>query len=395
MLGQVAFSEAAISDLNLPSTPVFAPVVSFLRFYHPQPADSLRYYVNRRKAEQASGPVWAQLPYKPKFLTRPIETPVSQWYLNQGSRRLRVFTTDPFLRVDDIVVEMLVSSLTNAPITVDDIAFEALVHNNPPIRFDDIVTESLAKVNPPIKIDVLLTENLIAGPEPSDPGPVPMFPTVPYGLPIKMRPKMFTTISDLKSGREMRFPNQTIAAIWEFEILYEVLRDQTQNQEPYLPLEDFTEYMQVVQHWLSMYGQYGMFKFDAPWDDSRENQTIGTGNGEDYYFTIVRTWGFGSNEITEPIGYINEVFEVTIGGLVVDPSRYVINRNEITFIYPDTGQAHPPDPGQRIAMSFSFYYLCRFQTDDQDFNEFFKNINEVKSLKFEAPYWPPGKRDAL
>jgi len=388
-------SDAAISDIADKSIipPVFPPVVAFTKFHHQQPENSLRYYVNRRKAEQASGPIWVQLPYKPTFLHRPIETPVSRWYLTQGDIRRHAVPRDPTVKFDMLVIETLVA--VNPPTLFDNVLEEVLVKVNPGTIFDGVMEEVLLKNNPPINFDTIVSEGLIAGPLPPEPGPIPTFPAVPYGLPIKMRPKMFTTISDLKSGREVRFPNQTIAAIWEFEILFEVLRDQTQNQQPYTPLAAFTEYMQIVQHWLSMYGQYGMFNFDAPWDDSRENQTIGIGNGEDYYFTIVRTWGFGSNEITEPIGNINEVFSVTIGGLPVDSSRYIIDSNQITFIYSDTGLPHPPDPGQRIAMSFSFYYLCRFQDDSQDFSEFFKNINEVKSLKFEAPYYPPGKRDAL
>ena len=394
MLGQAAFSEAAISDFVESGIIPLSPIVGYIKRLQPIPQNSLRYYVNRRKSgiTQARPPEFI-VPYKPNYLHRPIEVKAEQWQLWKPYFRRGAFEENPTVTFDAIVIETLVS--VSPPARFDVLAEEILVKVNPPVRVDALAEEILLENTPPTNFDSVIAETLIAAPLPPDPGPIPTFPAVPYGLPIKMRPKMFTTISDLKSGREVRFPNQTIAAIWEFEILYEVLRDQTQNQEPYIPLESFTEYMQVVQHWLSMYGQYGMFIFDAPWDDSRENQTIGFGNGEDYYFTIVRTWGFGSNEITEPIGNINQVFSVTIGGLPVDSSRYIINRNQITFIYPDTGNPHPPDPGLRIAMSFSFYYLCRFQNDDQDFNEFFKNINEVKSLKFEAPYYPPGKRDAL
>src|SRR5690349_19249759 len=144
MLGQAAFSEAPISDIvSSGIVPVFPPVISFLKFNHPQPQDSLRYYVNRRKAEQASGPVWVQLPYKPKFLGKPILTEVSKWYVWQDPRK-RPFTANPTVRFDAIIIEALVA--VNPPTRLDGVLQEVLVKVNPTARLDAVITESLSKV---------------------------------------------------------------------------------------------------------------------------------------------------------------------------------------------------------------------------------------------------------
>src|SRR5262249_14556613 len=149
----------------------------------------------------------------------------------------------------------------------------------------------------------------------------------------------------------------------------------------------FTQYQQLVQFWLSMYGQAQLFAFDCPWDDSRANQQIGVGDGSTFIFTIYRTWGLGATATLQPIGLINTVFSVEVNGTPISTSQYQLNRNKIEFIGP-TGQALPPGDGVVITMTFSFYYLCQFVEDEQDFEEFARNRWRVPSLKFQAVDWP-------
>lgn len=217
-------------------------------------------------------------------------------------------------------------------------------------------------------------------------GPIPVFPSLPKGFPINVSPNFDTTVGTTKSLREMRVP-QRLVPLWDIEILFEELLDQTQNQSPYVPFLGDQEYEDLVQLWLMMYGQANVFAFDAPWDNSRSNQTIGIGDGSTYIFTIYRTWATGANATLASIGAINTVTQVQVNGVTVPSSNYSVERNKITF-QDSGGTQHPPGSGLAITMTFSFYYLCQFVEDEQDFEEFAKNRWKVPSLKFTSVNWP-------
>jgi uncharacterized membrane protein len=210
-------------------------------------------------------------------------------------------------------------------------------------------------------------------------GPFPIFPPLPVGFPVKVSIVMDTVVGTTKSLREMRVA-QRVFPLWDIEILFEELRDQTQNVTPDNRFTGFKQYQQLCQLWLMMYGQTNLFAFDCPWDDSRTNQTIGRGNGATTVFTIYRTWGEGATATIAPIGLINLVFNVSVDGTTIPSSQYTLGRNSITF-------GTPPANGSIITMTFSFYYLCRFVEDEQDFEEFAKNRWTVTSLKFRAVLW--------
>jgi len=203
---------------------------------------------------------------------------------------------------------------------------------------------------------------------------------LPYGFPIKIRPTFKTTIGVVSSGREVRWGNQT-QGLWEIELLFEVLRDQTQNQTVYSENANITNYMQLCQFFLMNYGQLGVFLFDAFWDNSRTAQPIGTGDGVTTEFTAIRTWGVSGGYLNEYVGAINNITEVTLDGNMTGTDTYTFSGNTLIF-------NTPPANDVAIAMTFSFYYLCSFITDAQDFEEFYKNIWQVGSLKFRSIPWP-------
>ena len=213
----------------------------------------------------------------------------------------------------------------------------------------------------------------------SQPTP-PIFPTLPAGFPVKVSPVMDTVIGTTKSLREMRVPLQQYP-LWDIELTFMELRDQTQNQVPYGPFLLFEQFEALVETWLGMYGQSGIFAFDAPWDDSRANQVIGIIAAGQTVFPVFRTWGSGGIATSTPVGMINTVTSVEINSTVVDPSLYSVGRYNIYF-------KNPPLAGGTMTITFTFYYLCRFVEDEQDFEEFAKNRWTVPSLKFRSVYWP-------
>jgi hypothetical protein len=269
--------------------------------------------------------------------------------------------------------------VSGGPIAFDALSRQALISGKG-ISFAGVAREVLISGSK-VAFAGLVRELLTIGPGPVFTfGPIPIFPALPEGWPIKVSPSMDTIIGTTKSLREMRVA-QRQTPLWDIEILFEELKDQTQNQLPYAPFVGYQQYEQLVQLWLSMYGQTNVFGFDCPWDDSREDQFIGNGDGATTIFTIYRTWGLGAQATLAPIGLINEVFDVQVNGVPLVESQYSVVRNKIYFNF-------PPASGQPITMSFSFYYLCRFVADEQDFEEFAKDRWTVPSLKFRAVYWP-------
>lgn len=212
-------------------------------------------------------------------------------------------------------------------------------------------------------------------------GAIPVFPSLPIGFPIKISPTFFTVSATMKSLRELRYAQQPVP-LWDIELMFPELLEQTQNQTVYTPFAGKTQFMQLVQTFLAMYGRTGVFALDCPWDNSRQNQTIAVGNGVTPTFTIGRTWGFGAQATAQPIGMINTITSARVNGVLIPSVNYrVDDRNKLTF-------AVAPDVGAPIVLSFTFYYLCQFVADEQDFEEFSKNRWTVPSLKLRAVNWP-------
>ena len=204
---------------------------------------------------------------------------------------------------------------------------------------------------------------------------LPIFPAFPIGFPVTMTPTMATVKGGIKSGRDMRAPQQQIP-VWEFEINFEELRDQTQNQVPGY-LAGFTEFMQLSQLFIGSVGQFGQFLFNAWWDDSRAGQEIAYGDGASTAFTITRTWGFGALQFTEPVGAVNTMISVQIAGVTQSPSSYYVSANNVLNF------TVAPAPGALITATFSFYYLCQFADDQHNYSEFYKDRWTVK-IKFKS-----------
>lgn len=319
----------------------------------------------------------------------------------QGSISDTVATSDSFAESNLV----LTGSLSDTIVTSDSFSTPS------GMLFDGVIKKNLvsAGANTKLNVDALIKKNLIsAGASsslrfsglikktlvgvpamPPTPPVIPVPPTPPVivnvpqtTFPVKLSAVMDTTIGTIKSGREMRGPNQQYP-LWDIEIIFPELLDQTQNISPYAPNVGYTEYMQIVQQWIMAYGQGGLFLYTVPWDYSRENQLIGQGDGVTYGFQIYRTWGSGGTATIAPVSAVNTVTNVSVNGVTVPPAHYQIIRDKIWFI-DALGFTYPPASGADITMTFSFYYLCRFVSDELETEEFAKNRYTIASFKFRA-----------
>jgi hypothetical protein len=205
---------------------------------------------------------------------------------------------------------------------------------------------------------------------------VPIFPVLRYGFPIVMRPVWSTIVAISTSGREVRSPQRAFP-LYEFELSFEILKDQGPNWQPFQNHAGFKELQEILGFYNAMSGQYRGWFFEFPQDWSRQGQHIGTGDGSTRVFTVVRTIGLGTDFLTEPVGGVHALDSVYIGGALQNPNSYSWTGNQLTF-------ATAPNLNAEVTADFSFYYKCRFLDDKQEFSEFMYNWWEIKTLKFQS-----------
>ena len=211
------------------------------------------------------------------------------------------------------------------------------------------------------------------------PTPTPIFPALFSGYPSHMKPATAALVTTSVSGVETRSVRQ-IYPLWDFEVPFEVLRDQTQNAvvDPYYAT--YTELQQLCGLFLACRGQYGRFFYSCPEDNSRLGQAIGTGDGIKLEFRALRTIGTGTLAFTEPVGGINAGAGWKVYYNAVDDSaNWSVSADLMSFV-----RISAPTVGAVITADFSFYYFCRFLEDLEDFEQFYHHLWTLKSCKFRS-----------
>ena len=94
---------------------------------------------------------------------------------------------------------------------------------------------------------------------------------------------------------------------------------------------------------------------------------------------MTRTFKFSRfmGAFLEPVGWVTGVSKVFLNN-VNQPSGWSLSApNSLVF-------TTAPGPGVSIAATFTYAFECRFDSDDQDFEEFMSNLWQVDSLKFKS-----------
>jgi Conserved hypothetical protein 2217 (DUF2460) len=223
------------------------------------------------------------------------------------------------------------------------------------------------------------------------PSPTPVFPaSAPVSFPVHKKPTFGEWQHRSVTGKQYQTARQ-VYPNWEFDLTFEVLREQTQNIALYVPNTPFVELEAVSQLFLSCYGKYGEFYFNDLEDNSRLGQFVGVGNAVQTKFRIYRTWGLSPLDRLEPVGGVNlgATINVYYNSLAPPVTDTWIVTNEptgsfITFALPpghtDGGHLFPWAPV--ITMDFSFYYRCRFKEDEQQYEQFLYNLHTLKKCSF-------------
>jgi hypothetical protein len=195
------------------------------------------------------------------------------------------------------------------------------------------------------------------------------FPTLAgLGWSVHKKPVFSTVVASHVSGREVRdalYQNP----IWQFELTFDGL-DSTSNTYPGLGSNSMQA---LLGFFLQMQGQFGTFLYTDPTDSAATNVTFATGDGATTIFTFSRFMG----AFLEPVGWVTNVSSVFLNS-VNQPSGWSLSSpNSLVF-------TSAPGSGMSIAATFTYAFQCRFDSDDQDFEEFMSDLWKVDSIKFKS-----------
>lgn len=144
----------------------------------------------------------------------------------------------------------------------------------------------------------------------------------------------------------------------------------------------FTEMQQMEAFFEKMLGGFDSFLYQDPDDNTVTDQPIGTGNGSNHNFQLVRSFGGQSIPILAP----NLVASVTVkvNGTPIAPSGFSITPwgtadtngpGVIEFVSAPAGAA-------AVTASYSYYFPCCFDDDHMDFGLFSKRMYELQKVSF-------------
>jgi hypothetical protein len=198
----------------------------------------------------------------------------------------------------------------------------------------------------------------------------PNFPALPgQGWSVHKKPTFSTLVASHVSGREVR-DALYVNPIWEFELVFDGLDGSASGQYPGLGAQSLQSLMGLF---LQCQGQFGTFLYTDPTDNAVSGQNIATGDGATKTFAFARTLG----GFLEPVGWVTNVSQVTIGGVAQSSGWSLTTPNSLVF-------TSAPANGSLIGWSGSYAFQCRFDDDTEDFEQFMQNLWTVQSLKFRS-----------
>jgi uncharacterized protein (TIGR02217 family) len=204
----------------------------------------------------------------------------------------------------------------------------------------------------------------------------PLYPTLP-GLTYSVlkRPKFFTGVAQSASGREVRV-SYAQNPLWEWDLTYNYLPDQ-QTDTSATP----SDLKQIVGFYLAQAGSFQGFLFKDPDDNAVNGQYLGTGDGANAIFPLVRTYGGSDGTGTEPIGFLDTTvgFNVYVDGTPQAPgTNYALGITQPVAQFVQFVGA--PTAGAVITVDMGYYYYVRFQDDHYDFEKFMDRLWQLQKV---------------
>lgn len=196
------------------------------------------------------------------------------------------------------------------------------------------------------------------------------FPVLP-GLTwsVYKQPAFKTRVQKSVSGRERRALDQAVP-IWTWTLSYDFLRDE--------PAAGFNELRTLMGFHAQQQGAFTPFLYDDPTDDSVAGQAIGTGNGSQTAFQLVRTLdaALPGGGYAEPITNPNNVTATYFNGVRNAPGYASFSPTTGLLTFPSA-----PASGVAITADFSYFFQVRFADDSASFENFMVQLWRLKQVK--------------
>lgn len=179
---------------------------------------------------------------------------------------------------------------------------------------------------------------------------------------ITTSPEFNTKVHRARSGYEVRAAFM-VYPLWKYGFKYELLRDDATHNELKTLLGFFN----------ARNGMFDSFLYSNPSDNAVSLQAFGVGDGTTRAFQLVRSY----SGYIEPVQNLNGSPLIWVNGTLqsIGVNYTLSSTGLVTFL--GTIAA-----GQIVTWSGSFYYRCRFMADSIDFNQFMKDLYDLKKLDF-------------
>jgi len=201
-----------------------------------------------------------------------------------------------------------------------------------------------------------------ASPAPSF-GGFPSFPTLlGQGWSTKVTPRFSTVLHERASGKSARRPNMRWP-LYEIELVFDFLR----GDQMTLELQTIVGFFESVQ------GQTLPFWIAPPGLSALQNQLVGTGDGATTMFPMLRSTG----AFSEPLAGVSSLSAVRVNGTPLSAGAWTLSPG----YQPALTLAAAPPSGAPIDVDGGALWLCRFQDDALDVEQFGNQLFAAKSVK--------------
>jgi uncharacterized protein (TIGR02217 family) len=181
---------------------------------------------------------------------------------------------------------------------------------------------------------------------------------------VSRTPSFNTRVHRSASQREARAALSAYP-LWTFSMSFEVLRADVA----------FAELQTLGGFFLARRGQFDSFLYTDPTDNAVINQSMGIADGVTLTYQLVRTWGsfvepvMALNASVTPVVYLDGVAKVLDTDYTIDALGMV-------------NFATAPVFGAAVTWTGAYHYRVRFTQDEAEFEQFMKNLWELKTLGF-------------
>jgi hypothetical protein len=201
---------------------------------------------------------------------------------------------------------------------------------------------------------------------PPSPGPYSAFPSLPtLGWSVRVSPRFLTGSALHVSGREVRVAKMPVP-LWDIELNYDLLRMTSPN----------LELQAIVGFFEQCAGEETSFYFEPVSLSPVRAQALGVGDGTTTTFAFVVSI---SGYTLSPAG-VGTVSAVYLGG-VAQSGGFTVST---TPLAPSVSFTTAPGSGVTVAADFDWYFLCRFEDDAIDAEEFMAELYALQSLQLKT-----------